>query len=137
MIVDLGSYVQVGGRPAVRFERLLSAPIERVWAAVTDPEQLPAWFPSQVRYQPRVGGEITFLGDPNLPEPPQVDRVLAWDPPHRFAHTFRFTNHNDPPCAVPSAIPTCTMPGCMLSASSKCRPVWGALRKLNRVAGPP
>ncbi|ACV77410.1 SRPBCC family protein [Nakamurella multipartita] len=85
MIVDLGSYVQVGGRPAVRFERLLPAPIERVWAAVTDPEQLPAWFPSQVRYEPRVGGEITFLGDPNLPEPPQVDRVLAWDPPHRFA----------------------------------------------------
>jgi uncharacterized protein YndB with AHSA1/START domain len=84
MIVDLGTYVQHDGRPAVRFERLFRAPLDRVWAAVTDPEQLPAWFPSRVRYEPLVGGEIAFVGDPNLPEPEEVDRVLVWEPPHRF-----------------------------------------------------
>ena len=85
MIVDLGSFVQHEGRPAVRFERQFRAPLDRVWAAVTDPEQLRVWFPSQVRYDPVVGGEIAFFGDPNLPEPDEVDRVLVWDPPHRFA----------------------------------------------------
>jgi len=85
MITDLGSYVDHEGRPAVRFERHLGAPIERVWTAVTDPEQLPAWFPSGVRYEPVTGGQISFFGDPNLPEPDDVDRVITWDPPHRFA----------------------------------------------------
>lgn len=85
MIVDPGSYVEHDGRPAVRFERTFAAPLPRVWSAVTDPAQLPSWFPSGVRYEPVVGGEIVFTGDPNLPEPPQVDRVLIWDPPHRFA----------------------------------------------------
>jgi uncharacterized protein YndB with AHSA1/START domain len=26
--------------------------------------------------------------------------VLEYDPPHRFAHTFRFTQYDDPPCTV-------------------------------------
>jgi uncharacterized protein YndB with AHSA1/START domain len=26
--------------------------------------------------------------------------VLAFDPPHRYSHTFRFTNYDDPPCRV-------------------------------------
>jgi hypothetical protein len=26
--------------------------------------------------------------------------VLEFDPPHRFAHTFRFTQYDDPPCTV-------------------------------------
>jgi len=85
MIVDLGSFVEHDGRPAVRFERRFRAPIERVWAAVTEPDRMTAWFPSGVRYEARVGGEIEFFGDPNLPEPEDVDQVLAWDPPHRFA----------------------------------------------------
>jgi len=29
-----------------------------------------------------------------------VGEILEFDPPHRFAHTFRFTNYDDPPCRV-------------------------------------
>lgn len=29
-----------------------------------------------------------------------VGDVIAWDPPHRYGHTFRFTNLKDPPCKV-------------------------------------
>lgn len=29
-----------------------------------------------------------------------VGEVLEFDPPHRFAHTFRFTQYDDPPCTV-------------------------------------
>jgi Activator of Hsp90 ATPase homolog 1-like protein len=35
-------------RPAVRFERHLSDPPAVVWQALTDPEQLRSWFPSDV-----------------------------------------------------------------------------------------
>jgi uncharacterized protein YndB with AHSA1/START domain len=29
-----------------------------------------------------------------------VGEVVEFDPPHRFAHTFRFTQYDDPPCTV-------------------------------------
>lgn len=29
-----------------------------------------------------------------------VGEVLDFDPPRRYAHTFRFTNYDDPPCKV-------------------------------------
>ncbi len=29
-----------------------------------------------------------------------VGEVVEWDPPRRYAHTFRFTNYDDPPCTV-------------------------------------
>src|SRR5204862_8329373 len=31
---------------------------------------------------------------------PIVGGVLEFDPPHRYAHTFRFTQYDDPPCKV-------------------------------------
>ena len=34
------------GEPELRFERRLRHPIERVWAALTDPRELAAWFPA-------------------------------------------------------------------------------------------
>jgi hypothetical protein len=35
----------VAGRPALRIERRLDHSVERVWRAVTDPEELRHWFP--------------------------------------------------------------------------------------------
>jgi uncharacterized protein YndB with AHSA1/START domain len=29
-----------------------------------------------------------------------VGEVLEFDPPHRYAHTFKFTSYDDPPCKV-------------------------------------
>jgi uncharacterized protein YndB with AHSA1/START domain len=34
--MDLGSYLEYDGRPAVRFQRTYTHTIDRVWAAVTD-----------------------------------------------------------------------------------------------------
>jgi uncharacterized protein YndB with AHSA1/START domain len=31
---------------------------------------------------------------------PIVGEVLEFDPPRRYAHTFRFTQYDDPPCKV-------------------------------------
>lgn len=81
---DPGTYVEIDGRPAVRFERHYAHSLEHVWQALTDPGQLRHWFPSpEVSYQPYVDGTITFAGDPYA-ESPTSGRVTAWDPPHRF-----------------------------------------------------
>lgn len=82
---DDGTYLELDGRPAVRFERVYPHPVERVWRAITDPEELRHWFPSpEVTYEPRPGGSMTLAGDPYAPEP-RTSRVLVWEPPTRFS----------------------------------------------------
>ena len=74
-----GSLIEVDGRPALRFERRLPHPIDRVWRAVSEPAELRQWFVVPVEWGPERGetfeaygasGEITEV------EPP---RALAWD----------------------------------------------------------
>ena len=82
---DPGTYLEIDGRPAVRFERVYPHAVERVWRAVTDPAQMRHWFPSpEVAYDGRTGGTMTLSGDPYAPEP-RTSTVLVWDPPHRFS----------------------------------------------------
>ena len=38
-----GTVVKIDGRQFMRFERRLAHPIERVWTAITEPEQLRGW----------------------------------------------------------------------------------------------
>ena len=70
------------GRTVVGFERKLGHPIERVWRAITDPEQLASWFPG-FEFESGQGGhyEIRFGGD--CDGPPHVEgTVVAYDPPN-------------------------------------------------------
>jgi uncharacterized protein YndB with AHSA1/START domain len=83
---DGGSYVEVDGRPAVRFVRMFAHDIERVWTAVTRPDELAHWFPARVAIDLRVGGEITFGDDPRVEDQPGV--VLVCDPPRHLAFTW-------------------------------------------------
>jgi uncharacterized protein YndB with AHSA1/START domain len=84
--MDRGTFITYDGRPAVRFERSYPHPIERVWEAVTRPDELAQWFPSTVSIEPREGGTIRFSGDPNVAE--FTGTVLAFDPPQRLAFTW-------------------------------------------------
>jgi uncharacterized protein YndB with AHSA1/START domain len=83
---DLGTYLEQDGRPAVRFERTFPHPVERVWAAITEPGELVRWFPSAVELEPRAGGSVRFSGDPYTEGSTGV--VLAWEPPHRLAFSW-------------------------------------------------
>jgi uncharacterized protein YndB with AHSA1/START domain len=83
---DRGTYIEHEGRPAVRFVRRYPHPAERVWAAVSEPDELAHWFPSRVGLEPSAGGRITFSGDPNLP--PTSGTVLVYDPPRRLVFTW-------------------------------------------------
>jgi uncharacterized protein YndB with AHSA1/START domain len=55
-----GTYETIDDRPALRFERRLNHPVERVWRAISEPEQLKAWFPSTVSGQIAAGADLTF-----------------------------------------------------------------------------
>jgi uncharacterized protein YndB with AHSA1/START domain len=87
MTTDRGSYTELDdGRPAVRFERTYPHPIERVWAAVSEPDGLAHWFPSKVEIEPRVGGTIRFSEDPNTE--PSTGTVLRYEPPRALAFSW-------------------------------------------------
>src|ERR1700691_4095684 len=74
------------GRPALRFERLLEHPPDRVWLALTQLDQLRRWYPSPFELELRVGGTVSFL-------PPEGNafgdgRVTACEPPHLLAYSW-------------------------------------------------
>ncbi|HEX9624514.1 MAG TPA: SRPBCC family protein [Streptosporangiaceae bacterium] len=84
--MDRGTYVEVDGRPAVRFQRSYNHPVQRLWTAITDPDELPHWFPSKVAMKPEVGGAIEFTDDPNAE--PRRGTILVYEPPTKLAYTW-------------------------------------------------
>ncbi|HEY3906347.1 MAG TPA: SRPBCC family protein [Streptosporangiaceae bacterium] len=82
--MDAGTYVELDGRPAVRFQRDYHHPVQRLWSAITDPDELPHWFPSKVTMKPEVGGTIEFTGD----GPPSSGTILVYEPPTRLAYSW-------------------------------------------------
>ncbi|GAA1671227.1 SRPBCC family protein [Fodinicola feengrottensis] len=86
MATEDGTYVQVEGRPAVRFRRNLRHPAAKVWAAISEPSELKHWFPAAVTIEPQQGGTITFGDDPNVPD--RKGEILVYEPPRRLAFTW-------------------------------------------------
>jgi uncharacterized protein YndB with AHSA1/START domain len=48
------------GRVAIRFVRLVPHPPEKVWRAITDPDQLAIWFPAVVELDRPAGSDLFF-----------------------------------------------------------------------------
>ncbi|MDJ0952225.1 MAG: SRPBCC family protein [Acidimicrobiia bacterium] len=75
----------------VRFERQLAAPIDDVWAALTDADELAGWL-APCTFDARLGGAVRI----DFGEGAQVDgEVTIYDPPHRLEYTWTFTNEPD------------------------------------------
>ncbi|GAA1269815.1 SRPBCC family protein [Saccharothrix xinjiangensis] len=69
---------RVGGKPVLRFERVLSHPPAKVWRAISEPGELEHWFPAGVAID---GRRLTF----SFPDQVTGGEVLEWDPPRVFA----------------------------------------------------
>jgi len=82
-----GAYDTIENRPALRFERRLSHPVEVVWRAITESDELEQWFPSRVEVDElRPGAEMTFRFE-NMPlDAPSTmtGSVTGFDPPRLF-----------------------------------------------------
>jgi uncharacterized protein YndB with AHSA1/START domain len=84
-----GAYDTIENRPALRFERRLSHPVEVVWRAITQTDELEHWFPSRVEVDELgLGAELTFRFEemPLEGEPTTMTgRVTEFDPPRLLA----------------------------------------------------
>ena len=77
-----------GTRPILRFERFLPRPIEQVWRAVTDPDEMRVWFPTRIEidaWEP--GAPLTHHFD-GSDLPPLPGTVLECAKPRRLVFTW-------------------------------------------------
>ncbi|MEA3055738.1 MAG: hypothetical protein QOD30_1170, partial [Actinomycetota bacterium] len=86
-ITDLGTLVD---ERTIRFERRLAAPVERVWHAVTDPDEMRSWFPSAVQGERKIGAPLRFPFDDNVADA-FTGEVTEWEPSRVFGFTW---NHD-------------------------------------------
>jgi uncharacterized protein YndB with AHSA1/START domain len=72
-------------------ERLLNAPVERVWEAITDKEQMKQWYFDIAEFELRIGFEFEFTG--NGPEGEcYVHRCKITEvvPKKKLQHSWRY-----------------------------------------------
>jgi len=75
-----------GDKHVVRFQRHLAHPIERVWAALTEPSRLGDWLAGDSSdIELRVGGRVHLAGHDDGIE----STVLALDPPHLIEYGWK------------------------------------------------
>jgi len=84
--------------------RIVEAERQRVWAALTEPDALAAWFwpwrPS-VSFSPSPGAPWSLEAEHPVSGRLAVDgRVIAVEPPSRLALTWRWTDEPMPPTEV-------------------------------------
>jgi uncharacterized protein YndB with AHSA1/START domain len=77
----------VDGRSVLRIERRLRHRPEKVWRAITEPEDLRHWFPARMELELTLGAAIRFAS-PDGDGPTQDGRITEFEPPHRFAFTW-------------------------------------------------
>jgi uncharacterized protein YndB with AHSA1/START domain len=80
--------IATGAKPVIRFERFLPRPLEDVWRAVTDPEELRAWFPTRIEIERwETGADLLHHFD-GQPLPPLPGTVVECSAPHRLVFTW-------------------------------------------------
>jgi uncharacterized protein YndB with AHSA1/START domain len=79
-----GQLEQQDGRGRLRFTRRLPHPPEKVWRALTEPEHLAVWFPTDIEGERRAGAPLRFVFREG--EGPTIDgEMIACDPPSLLA----------------------------------------------------
>jgi uncharacterized protein YndB with AHSA1/START domain len=73
------------GKTTLTFRRVLRHPIQEVWAALTDPQQVEVWFLAKVRREESPGGRLE-MEHPNGVH--ATGRVLEWRPPRAYEYEW-------------------------------------------------
>jgi uncharacterized protein YndB with AHSA1/START domain len=79
-------------RATLTFARLLKHPPEKVWQALTTPDEFSAWYNGTAKIEPHAGGLFEVFPGPNFH---WSGKILVWEPPNVFEY-----EHNHAPCQV-------------------------------------
>jgi uncharacterized protein YndB with AHSA1/START domain len=67
------------GRYVLRFQRHITHPPERVWRALTEPDQLRQWFPANIEGERQPGAKIRFVFRDDAPRAEDMPELLEHD----------------------------------------------------------
>ena len=87
-----GRRVEVGGSPALRFERRLAGPPEKIWAALVEPKGLARWMQADARVEPHLGGRFRLGLD--YGRVAMEGTITAWAPPSLLEYSWTETEAN-------------------------------------------
>jgi uncharacterized protein YndB with AHSA1/START domain len=74
-------------------ERTYDAPIEKVWKAITDINQMKKWyFPDIKGFKPEIGAEFTFTGQKDNVIYQHICKVLEVEAPKKLKHSWQYDN---------------------------------------------
>jgi uncharacterized protein YndB with AHSA1/START domain len=78
---------------AVVIERTFNAPVERVWKALTDLEQMRQWYFDLKEFKPKVGFEFQFVVEHEGTTHDHRCKVTEVIPQKKLAYTWRYKGH--------------------------------------------
>ena len=90
----MGEVLRDGQRIGMRFVRQLAHPVEKVWAALTESDQLRHWMPCDIVGERRAGADIILSFWPAQVEKYQLQEtslpgtIEVWEPPVVFQWTW-------------------------------------------------
>jgi len=74
-------------------EYLLNAPTEKVWAALTDNDQMKQWYFELPEFKPYLGFEFSFKGGNEDRVYTHLCKITEVVPAKKLAHTWRYQGH--------------------------------------------
>jgi len=78
---------------AVVIERSFNAPVNRVWKALTDVDEMRQWYFDLKAFEPKVGFEFEFIVEHEGNSYHHLCRVTEAIPPRKLAYTWRYQGH--------------------------------------------
>jgi len=75
---------------AVVVERILNAPVARVWTALTDVDQMRQWYFDLEEFKPEIGFEFEFIVEHEGNSYHHLCRVTEVIPQKKIAYTWRY-----------------------------------------------
>jgi uncharacterized protein YndB with AHSA1/START domain len=75
---------------AIIVERILNAPVARVWEALTDVDQMRVWYFDLKEFKPQVGFEFEFVVEHEGNSYHHLCRVTEVIPEKKIAYTWRY-----------------------------------------------
>jgi uncharacterized protein YndB with AHSA1/START domain len=78
---------------AVVVEKIYNAPVEKVWKAITDRDQMAQWYFDLKEFRPEPGFEFTFYGGDENKQFEHHCRVTTVVPNSKLAYTWRYPGY--------------------------------------------
>src|SRR5512138_578692 len=78
----------------IRLEQVLKAPVERIWKALTDKDEMKEWYFDIPWFEPRLGFEFHFQGGSEDRVYLHLCRITEVKPLSKLAYSWRYEGHS-------------------------------------------